>query len=40
MTETLVKGICALVALTLVYLTITHADRREKRNMTAYLRVR
>ena len=37
MTETLVKGICALVALTLVYLTITHADRREKRNMTAYL---
>src|SRR3954463_539414 len=37
MTETLVKGICALVALTLVYLTIRHSDRREKRNMTAYL---
>ncbi len=36
-TETIIKGICALVALTLIYLTITHADRREKRNMTAYL---
>ena len=37
MTEPLVKGICALVALTLVYLTVRHRDRREKRNMTAYL---
>jgi POT family proton-dependent oligopeptide transporter len=37
MTETLVKGICALVALTLIYLTFRHPDRREKRNMTAYL---
>jgi proton-dependent oligopeptide transporter, POT family len=37
MTETLVKGICALVALTLIYLTLRHPDRREKRNMTAYL---
>jgi len=36
-TETLIKGICALVALTLIYLTIRHHDRREKRNMTAYL---
>jgi POT family proton-dependent oligopeptide transporter len=37
MTETLVKGICAAVALTLIYLTMRHSDRREKRNMTAYL---
>jgi POT family proton-dependent oligopeptide transporter len=37
MTETLVKGICCLVALTLIYLTLRHPDRREKRNMTAYL---
>ncbi len=37
MTEPLVKGICALVALTLIYLTVRHRDRREKRNMTAYL---
>ena len=37
MTETLIKGICAVVALTLIYLTIRHPDRREKRNMTAYL---
>ncbi len=36
-TETLIKGICAAVALTLIYLTIRHSDRREKRNMTAYL---
>jgi POT family proton-dependent oligopeptide transporter len=36
-TETLVKGICALVALTLIYLTLRHPDRRERRNMTAYL---
>ena len=37
MTEPLVKGICALVALTLIYLTVRHHDRREKRNMIAYL---
>src|SRR5439155_16913472 len=37
MTATLVKGICAAVALTLIYLTLRHPDRREKRNMTAYL---
>lgn len=37
MTETLIKAICALVALTLIYLTVRHPDRRERRNMTAYL---
>ena len=37
MTETVIKGICAAVALTLIYLTLRHADRRERRNMTAYL---
>ena len=37
MTEPLIKGICCLVALTLIYLTVSHKDRREKRNMTAYL---
>ena len=37
MTEKLVKGICALVAAALLYLTLTHRDRRERRNMTAYL---
>ena len=37
MTETLIKAICALVALTLIYLTVRHRDRRERRNMTAYL---
>ncbi len=36
-TGTLVKAICGAVALTLVYLTIRHPDRRERRNMTAYL---
>ncbi|MDP9005012.1 MAG: oligopeptide:H+ symporter [Verrucomicrobiota bacterium] len=36
-TETIIKGICAVVALTLIYLTVRHPDRREKRNMTAYL---
>ncbi|MEO6870988.1 MAG: oligopeptide:H+ symporter [Chthoniobacterales bacterium] len=36
-TETLIKAICAVVALTLVYLTVRHRDRRERRNMTAYL---
>ena len=37
MTEKLVKGICGLVAAALLYLTLTHRDRRERRNMTAYL---
>ncbi len=37
MTETVIKGICAAVALTLIYLTVRHSDRREQRNMTAYL---
>ncbi|MGI8819966.1 MAG: peptide MFS transporter [Chthoniobacterales bacterium] len=37
MTETLVKGICGVVAATLIYLTLRHRDRRERRNMTAYL---
>ncbi|MTJ79643.1 MAG: peptide MFS transporter [Telmatospirillum sp.] len=36
-TEKLVKGICALVALGLVYLTLRHPDVREKNNMWAYL---
>ncbi len=36
-TETLIKGICGAVALTLIYLTLRHPDRRERRNMTAYL---
>ena len=36
-TGTLIKGICALVALTLIFLTLRHSDRRERRNMTAYL---
>jgi POT family proton-dependent oligopeptide transporter len=36
-TETIIKGICAVVALTLIYLTVSHRDRRERRNMTAYL---
>ncbi len=31
------KAICAAVALTLIYLTVRHPDRRERRNMTAYL---
>ena len=35
--QTLIKGICAAVAVTLVYLTVRHRDRRERRNMTAYL---
>src|SRR5256885_2177220 len=35
--ETLIKGVCGAVALTLIYLTLRHPDRREKRNMTAYL---
>src|SRR6058998_1060263 len=37
MTETVIKAICAAVALTLIYLTVRHSDRREQRNMTAYL---
>src|SRR4030095_3808202 len=34
-TETILKAICGLVALTLIYLTVRHPDRREQRNMTA-----
>src|SRR6266545_2107462 len=37
MTETVIKAICAAVALALIYLTLRHSDRREQRNMTAYL---
>src|SRR5438034_2479800 len=36
MTETVIKAICAAVALTLIYLTLRHSDRREQRNMTAH----
>src|SRR5436189_2291907 len=36
-TETIIKAICGAVALTLIYLTVRHRDRRERRNMTAYL---
>jgi POT family proton-dependent oligopeptide transporter len=36
-TETIMKAISGMVALTLIYLTVRHTDRREKRNMTAYL---
>ena len=36
-TETILKAICGAVALILIYLTLRHPDRREKRNMTAYL---
>ncbi len=36
-TGMLIKGICGAVALTLIYLTVRHPDRRERRNMTAYL---
>jgi POT family proton-dependent oligopeptide transporter len=36
-TELILKGICGAVALTLIYLTVRHRDRRERRNMTAYL---
>jgi POT family proton-dependent oligopeptide transporter len=36
-TETIMKAIAAMVALTLIYLTVRHHDRRERRNMTAYL---
>jgi POT family proton-dependent oligopeptide transporter len=36
-TEMIIKVICGAVALTLIYLTLCHRDRRERRNMTAYL---
>jgi POT family proton-dependent oligopeptide transporter len=36
-TGTLVKGICALVAAALVFLTVRHPDPREKNNMWAFL---
>jgi POT family proton-dependent oligopeptide transporter len=36
-TETIIKTICGAVAAMLVYLTVRHRDRREQRNMTAYL---
>jgi len=36
-TETLVKAICAVVALALVWLAVKHPDAREKNNMWAYL---
>jgi proton-dependent oligopeptide transporter, POT family len=36
-TEIILKAICGAVAITLIYLTIRHPDRRERRNMTAYL---
>ena len=36
-TGLMVKGICALVAVALIYLTFKHPDRREQRNMIAYL---
>ncbi len=36
-TEIFFKVICAVVALTLIYLTVRHRDLRERRNMTAYL---
>jgi proton-dependent oligopeptide transporter, POT family len=36
-TEIILKSICGAVALMLIYLTLRHPDRREKRNMTAYL---
>src|SRR2546429_3752874 len=36
-TETVIKAICGAVALMLIYLTVRHHDRREQRNMTAYL---
>ena len=36
-TETILKTICGGVAVMLIYLTFRHPDRRERRNMTAYL---
>ena len=36
-TSAFLKAICGAVALMLIYLTVRHRDRRERRNMTAYL---
>ena len=36
-TSWLMKGIAAVVAAVLIYFTVRHPDRRERRNMTAYL---
>jgi POT family proton-dependent oligopeptide transporter len=36
-TGIILEAICGAVALMLIYLTIRHSDRRERRNMTAYL---
>jgi len=36
-TEKLIKFICLLVAITLIYLMMIHKDQREKNNMKAYL---
>jgi len=36
-TSSLLKGVCALVGVGLVVLTLRHPDARERRNMTAYL---
>ncbi len=36
-TETLVKGICLVIAAALVWITLRHRDRRERNNMWAYL---
>ncbi|HKP93511.1 MAG TPA: oligopeptide:H+ symporter, partial [Chthoniobacterales bacterium] len=36
-TGIILKSICGAVALVLIYLTLRHSDRRERRNMTAYL---
>jgi POT family proton-dependent oligopeptide transporter len=36
-TEAVIKVICAGVAVMLIYLTVRHRDRRERRNMTAYV---
>jgi POT family proton-dependent oligopeptide transporter len=36
-TGIILKSICGMVALALIYLTLRHPDRRERRNMTAYL---
>src|SRR5437762_9341860 len=35
--DALAKAICGAVGLTLIYRTVRHRDRRERRNMTAYL---
>jgi POT family proton-dependent oligopeptide transporter len=36
-TKWIIYAICAAVALMLIFLTVFHTDRREQRNMTAYL---